>query len=993
MAPQNDEFPMKSFVTRNRSLARRSIQGPKKGVFNLGGSQEPEPTEKKKPRPTSFMGPPGGNIDPGPRSRPMSMISTSGSINSGTNMPRNHIKLDLVLGNDVSTTSIANSSNQQSFNQNVLRNHGSSVDKKIFNSPHMMYSPEMGRGGHNSQQTINLGPEKKFNVGSRKEEANEYTVNLRAIHRQFNINKFNVGLKADLLKDIKGGKTGLLKELSKIQEACTANAKTPKMSQFKFDDDIDWDFWKSVVDHYPRKMTKVKSLKTVETVFTSDGIPNCIRPLLYLYLTNSKATTYERIYKENSVVSFFSKENDLRLKICETFNLDLRCLKSNQDLFSIGDLDKELLQKVDKDLFEVLRNFTLYYDRGGYNEIEGLLSPDSSPRITENETDESFYLPSKAIIAICDLLLRNCVKDEGVLNIKTGEAKLTKSEVFSMLIMLNENYFNFDNEINNRNWKVIKAGNAPAALTSRRSSIMLETSSIFSKMSDSKDGIFSIKNNYQSDFNKKRLIHTFNRALEDSFPEIFLHLSSKGIQSDLLLERFIFEFFHRFSENYKWYDNDNKDENKLKSENPNIEVQVNDISLNNSDIEMIKSSVNGGEVIKGELDEEENNEIFQDGYKLTNNELLRILDVVLIEGIEFLIKFLLLIIEKNYFQIFKIKNNKVLMKFLFSNSVFQFLKSEDFKFVNKKIYESELGHYENISSFSAQHAMANPFQEVKDSGKEDFLENDDSKINVKDISKGHKVRSDTKKQDKLIEISIKQPKAFGDFIVEALKFDLSIYKYEEELKLLEREKQLMEQKVKETNVGIGGQFGVHSNASDTSLNSTLTDFGDSGYVSSKSSNNLVEEMMNDELKELMEEKKQYKVKNMKLQADFNNLSLTHKSYKQEILLKNEKLNNIKNTNLQLKLFKDDLERKLNELKLKEELFHSVLRNRNIEKMNDEVKIQINHVADEIRETADASSKYKMKVASYKDKLPKEVEQKPSPKGAAGFFSGFGFGRK
>lgn len=1105
----NDDFALKSFVTRNRSLARRSVHGPpKSGIFNLTGnnnnnSQNHDSNSNsnngksslgnaapsKPKRPVSII----SGIDSGSgagssgatRTRPMSMISvsSSGGASSSTNYggipQRNPFKLDLMLENDASTTSINNSSNAQSFNQNVLRNNFSNVDKKIFNTPQMTYSPELNnpQGAHNSTQTINLGPninhnnhfsEKKFNLGVAKSSPStpatikenshelEYNTNIRSIHRQFNINKFNVSLKTDLLKDVKKGKTALIKEFDKIQESIEANSKTPIVNEFSirnkmtnFDDEymIDWEFWKSVIDHYPTKMTKVKSLKKIETAFSNHGVPQCIRPAIYLYLTNSKTQTLEKIYKENSVISFFSKENDLRLRICETFNIDLRCLKSSQEQFDIGDLDKELLQKVDKDLFEILRNFTIYYDRGGYSEIKGLLSPESSPSFVDNDDagsniDKTFYLPSKAIISICGLLLKNCARDEGVLNIKTSDAKLTKPEIFSLLIMLNENYFNFDNEINAKNLRIIKerrkqdnskpsAPAAPAAaarsdansISSRRSSMTIDSTSSFSKITPGKEtDLNNIKNNYHSDVNKDKFVYIFNRSLEDLFPEVFLYLTSKGIHTNILLERFVFEFFHRFSDNYKWFDNENQDENNVAQENtdPNKEINVSGVLLNKADIDNIKASINDFSLlniadIKGDLDEELDNEIFKNCYKLSNENLLRILDMVLIQGVEFLIKFLLLVVEKNYFKIFKIKNNKVLMKFLSSNAVFNFFRDESHKFVTKKIYESEIGQYENISSFITQPSFPNPFEDVSELDADE--EQPTQKLDVKQLAKNTPLRSDiekqnktvpgsagkrkSEKQQKLIEITIKEKKQFGDFIAEALKFEPVIYKYEEELKYLQKEKQAMDAKIVETGTGIGfvngeDKLGMHNNnSSELSITSTLTsDFGDNSFTrnSSRSSLSLTNDdlVVTPELKGLKSERKENKIRVMKLQTDLNNLTLTHKSYKEEILIKNEKLNKIKNMNLELKLQKEQLEKRLNDLQLKEELFHSVIRNSNIAKMNDDVKLQIEGCAADIRNVVGEIDGYKAKNKMMRDKYEKPGTPKSS---AAAFFSGFGFGRK
>ncbi|GMM36464.1 hypothetical protein DASC09_037890 [Saccharomycopsis crataegensis] len=1110
-----DDFALKSFVTRNRSLARRSVHGPPKGLFNLSGSgiSENQTSESNPPsqapgkpkRPVSIIsgidtsqimsqGPPSASSS---RGRPISMISMSSAGTSTSNYnvaARNPFKIDLMLDNDASTTSIASSSNSQSFNQNVLRNNYSAVDKKIFNTPQMLYSPDpangASNGAHNATQTLNLAPsfnvnpnngtilaEKKFNLGNvtksspnleKNNQPNdlEYRTNVRSIHRQFNINKFNISLKSDLFRDFKSGKQQLLKQLDKIHESYMINSKTPVVNQFTIkklqsDDvqDIDWEFWKSVVDHYPTKMTNVRSLKRVETVFSTSGIPSSVRPLIYLYLTNSKTATLEKIYKENTVISFFSKENDLRLRICETFNTELRCLKSDQYLFEISDLNKELLQKVDKDLFEILRNFTIYYDRGGYAEIKGLLSPDNSPSVNnainnDEPNANSFYLPSKAIVSVCALLLRSCGVEDGVFDIKTSDSRLTKAEIFGLLVMLNENYFCFDNEINARNLRILKkrkknsatdkaaaivAGYNSAAASgasSRRSSITVDSGLIMAKaqISRQESELNNIKYHYTSDHNKDKFIYIFNRSMEDLFPEVFLYLSSKGIHTNILLERFVFEFFHRFSTSYKLYDNENQDEKNIpKEEDSDIEeqnlsnssasppkskanktVKINDIELNNTEFETIRASVNNDlsidsiNEIKGDLDAEVNNKFFSNGYKLSNENLLRILDMVMIQGVEFLIKFLLLVIEKNYFKIFKIKNNQVLMKFLSSNVVFNFIREENIKFVTKKIYESELDKYEDINSYS------NPNRLVEDElskPESEMAENNSNKLDIKSLAKGTTVRSDLRKSnlgnsqnpksEKLIDITIKEKKTFGDFIVESLKFEPVIYKYEEELKMLEKERRAMESGA---NTGIGIYKNKRANNSETSIASTLTsNFGDDGAIQfsrNSSSSSLsdpslsMEDLETPELIDLRAEKKDNKVRLMKLQTDLNNLSLTHKTYKREILLKNEHLNKIKNLNLELKMKKEELERNFNDLKLKEELYHSVLRNIKIDEMNNEVKSQIEHSSADIRDVIEKTDKIKADMVKINEthKTSKSNKSSPVAKTAASFFSGFGFGR-
>lgn len=929
--PKNEEFAPKLFMTRKRSLARRSMQGPPKGLFNIGGITEGQGLNQSKRPSLAYEQ---------VRSRPVLMVL------------QRAFKIDLMIDSEASSPQIGLSTLPQ-------RNF-SGVEKKIFNTPQMLYSPELG--GVPSRAPVEQ-TEKKHSFSSGELQDLEYRTNIRLIHRQFNINKFNVLLKTDLFKDVKDGKTHILRVFDKVREAHMATSRTPVANLFE--EDVDWEFWRLVIDHYPSKMTNVRSLKRIETAFLVSGVPKEVRALVYMYLTNSKSATLERIYKENSLVGFFPKENDLRLRICETFNTDLRCMKL--DLFSIADLNKELLQKVDKDVYEVMRNFTTYYDRGGYAEIKGLLA-EGSPEVGDF-SEQGFYLPSKGIILLCQLLLSTVGAEEGVLELRNGDAKLSKPEIFSLLIMLNENYFNFDNNINARNLRILKerkktASDKAAAIvasynmsnssqSSRRLSITIDLAVMGKKETE----LNNIKSNYRSDYNKERLVYVFNRSLEDLFPEVYLYLSLRGINTNILLERFVFEFFHRFLENYKLYDDENHDECNLKPEEPE-NIQINGLELNNEEFETIKAlvgemTVNSIGELKGGLSAETTNAFFQNGYKLSNESLLRILDMVLIQGVEFLVKFLLLVIEKNYFTIFKIHDSQVLMKFLLSNAVFNFLRDENVKFVMKKVPMNEIGKYEAVNLYAPPPvALIDPDATIQE-------------------------------PEKMVDITVKEPKSFSDFIVEALKFEPVIYKYEEELKLLEKERRANNHK----------SAGIYSrgNTSETSLISTITN-EEELYSRNSSTLSLSSEgdaNTTPELLDLRAERKDNKVRLMKLQTDMNSLTLTHKSYKEEILLKNESLNKIRNINMELKLEKEALLKRLNELKLREELFHCVLRNSEVEKLNNSVKGQIESLANDIRVTIEETDRLKdesemMKQANEGAEKAKSKKASPHAKGWFGW---------
>lgn len=513
---------LKTFVTRKRSLARKSIQNtPGKSLFSLNsvssqsldteddGSNNNSPSKMKRPISIMLI----DQLQTGPsRIRPLSFISTATpSVTNVNNGPLsgppalstkiNPFKLDISY-DEVQT---------QKVKKDVLTNF-----------------------------------------------------NLKLFQKQYNINKFNLSIKADIFKDFKFNNFEITDKFNSIYEKF--EMKTPVINEFKIEEHAqtktDFDLFRDLFENYNSKITRYEFLNTLQ--YEILNIDQNIRLLIYQFIMKSKCKLLE-IYYRNNTETAIPDLNGLKLKILGYLNISI-------DYENIDDLNMKLENaEINTDLLHILKVFTIYYRFESFRNFD------------IHDINSDFKFPNTSIIAVADFLVKNL--------------KAENSEIFVLLIQLNENYLNFDNDLNNQNLTYLK--NKKLNIPVRRA-------------------------NYYTDVNKDGLVFIFNRILEDIFPEILIYFSVNGISTNLLLEKTIFEFFYT--------------------------------------------------------------------YELSSVLLFKILDYMVFQGIEFLIKFVLLILEKNYFEIFKLSGND-LLEFLTTDKFFEIIINEnentmDFKGLNKFIIES-----------------------------------------------------------------------------------------------------------------------------------------------------------------------------------------------------------------------------------------------------------------------------------------------------------------
>ncbi|ODV58788.1 uncharacterized protein ASCRUDRAFT_82452 [Ascoidea rubescens DSM 1968] len=815
------------------------------------------------------------------------------------------------IANTANTANTTNTTNTTNNNNHIsLMNAGTHMINNNFKSEN---KANIENQIINEKISSNLKNPLKLNYKNQfidqDDLSSTYNLGVILLKRQFDLNNFNVSYKYDLFYNIKNSKNFLKFQFDNIQRNLKSDPNNSNLYN-----SIDWKFWSSIINKFSNRFKKFKSLKNFEKKLSLYTIPPPIKHILYLFVSNSKSTKLESIY--NRISNFFnnqiqnytqiddeninllkSKYTYLILKIENIFNLDHDTNSgNNSDTKTDTDTNTDN-NNINKDMLEILRNFWLYYEKFNIIDINDPKNKDY-PNIN---LFKQFYLPSKTIILICNLFLKKFSMD------------LSNSEMFSLLITIYENYFNFND---NDDYYIYQNFRNSTILSSHNKNLI-------------------------SNYNKDKLTFIFNRSLEQYYPELLLYLSSHGIHSNLLVDYYLCEFFFKISKNKSIYSD----------KPPELPKRLSKIQRKRL-TSLLRSNGQNLEIIN---------------YDLNIDDLFKLFDMVLFEGIEYLIRFILLIFQKNYYKIFKIEDGKKLLQFLKSNEILTFLKDEKFVEHQHEVTQDQFIQIQKTEPDGSIIEILNNYD-------------DDNQISKQNNS----LNSDqTEKNEEKIKIKIKTPKKFNDFIKESFEYHPYILKFENEFKVLTDDmrkngnESLFSEEIEEDDDYDEGESIFENNLASHSYNngtngnnSTNNNSNVLSPISSISSNSQSKDIgkhsnLNIELKNLRKTVSKLTSRSETLKKDYENLKGIHASYLDENMKNKEILTEKSEQNSILKENKENLAEYINNKQLSDDLTHTMVRNTQIEEINEDLRIQLEEMTENLRSIQNQVQEVKIENEEYK----------------------------